>query len=279
MSRVLSLLALTLCTALIQLAIAADAPDFELKDLKGRKHSLSDLLDNCNLLVVAFWQVGCEPSNELLPHLQDYADKYAGYGVQVVVISRGTSLTQSQVEPFVKSHDYNFFVLLDLELEASKDYGVRSSPATFIITPEGEVVLCLYGYKAGQEAEIEQKIKDFLVGKRVEPVSPGGFEALVKADAKRATDATYLWKKYSAKCKIGSIYELDGEFARLGFEVSDEGMMETKHGSQPYHVWHGAESYHGRDFDILVRLAYGRGGYYWYWVWVDSAMWGELDPN
>jgi len=168
MRRTLPVIVLALCFALVRLAVAADAPDFELKDFKGKKHSLSDLLESSSLLLIDFWQVGCKPCNELLPHLQDYADTYADDGVQVVIISRDTSLTQSQVEPFFKSHDYSFLVLLDPELEVSKDYGVKSSPATFVITPEGQLILSHYAYKAGQEKEIEQKIKDFLAGKKVE---------------------------------------------------------------------------------------------------------------
>lgn len=147
---------------------ATKAPDFELKDLDGKKAALEDLLDESKLLLIDFWQVGCKPCNELLPHLQDYYDEYEEDGLQVVIISRDTALTLSQVEPFFKSNDYSFRVLLDTELDVSKDYGVKASPATFIITPEGNLIYRHYSYKSGQEQEIEDFIKDYLAGKQVE---------------------------------------------------------------------------------------------------------------
>jgi len=147
---------------------ATDAADFELKDLKGKKVSLEDLLDNCNLLLIDFWQVGCKPCNELLPHLQDYLDEYGDKGLDVVIISRDTALTLGQVEPFFTSNKYTFRVLLDTDLEVSKDYGVKASPVTFIISPDGELLYRHYNYKSGQEKEIEQFIKDFFAGKEVQ---------------------------------------------------------------------------------------------------------------
>lgn len=145
-----------------QVALAADAPDFELKDFDGDKYALDDMLDDCDLLLIDFWQVGCKPCNELLPHLQEYYNDYKDDGLNVVIISRDTALTLSQVEPFFKSNKYTFKVLLDTELEVSEDYGVKASPATFIIKPDGELVYQHYGYKPGQEKEILDAIKSNL---------------------------------------------------------------------------------------------------------------------
>ena len=96
MNRYALILALGLCLVFTRLAFASDAPGFELKDLKGKKHSLEDLLDDSKLLLIDFWQVGCKPCNELMPHLQDYYDKYQDDGLEVVIISMDTSLTESQ---------------------------------------------------------------------------------------------------------------------------------------------------------------------------------------
>jgi peroxiredoxin len=147
---------------------ATDAPSFELKDLKVKKVSLEVLLSENNLLLIDFWQVGCKPCNELVAHLQDYADEYKDAGVEFVIISRDTSLTLSQVEPFFKSNEYTFRVLLDTDQEVSKDYGVKASPATFIINPDGEMIYRHFSYKSGQEKEIKDVIDKFLAGKKVE---------------------------------------------------------------------------------------------------------------
>jgi peroxiredoxin len=162
MFRIPLFIALIVAALWCQAAFAADAPDFELEDLEGDEYALEDLLDDCDLLVIDFWQVGCKPCNELLPHLQDYFDEYQEDGVEIVIISRDTALTLAQVEPFFKSNKYTFKVLLDTELEVSADYGVKASPATFIIKPDGELIFQHYGYKSGQEEEILEVITSYL---------------------------------------------------------------------------------------------------------------------
>jgi len=164
-STLLAVIALSL-----GLAQAADAPSFDLKDLNGKKVTLKKLLKDNKLVVIDFWQVGCKPCNELLPHLQDIATEYKKKGVAVVIISRDTSLTQNEVAPFFASNKYTFPVLLDGDQEVSRGFGVKASPATFVITPEGKEILQHYGYKSGQEKEIHDTISDFLAGKEVKEV-------------------------------------------------------------------------------------------------------------
>jgi len=166
--RLIALFAVIASLLFTSLAFAADAADFELEDLEGDDYALEDLLDECDLLLIDFWQVGCKPCNELVAHLQDYYDEYQEEGVEFVIISRDTSLTVSQVEPFFKSHEYTFRVLLDTDLDVSKDYGVKTSPATFIINTDGEIIWQHYGYKAGQEEEILEVIEAFLAGEEIE---------------------------------------------------------------------------------------------------------------
>ena len=44
------------------------------------------------------------------------------------------------VEPFIKTHNLSFTVLLDQQLQASKKFGVISLPTTFMIDPEGNII-------------------------------------------------------------------------------------------------------------------------------------------
>jgi cytochrome c biogenesis protein CcmG, thiol:disulfide interchange protein DsbE len=168
MRIVSSLLLIAIFALFAASAQAASAPDFELKNLDGDKVSLDDLLNRDKLLIIDFWNVGCKPCNELLPHLQDYYDKYKKDGVEVVIISKDTPLTQAQVEPFFKSNGYSFEVLLDGDQEVSGDYGVKASPATFVINGDGDLIYQHYGYKSGQETEVEDIIKRYLAGENID---------------------------------------------------------------------------------------------------------------
>ena len=166
--RFFALIAMIATLCFTSMAYAVDAADFDLKDLDGDEYALEDLLDECDLLLIDFWQVGCKPCNELVAHLQEYYDEFQEEGVEFVIISRDTALTVAQVEPFFKSHEYTFRVLLDTELDVSTDYGVKTSPATFIINPDGEIIWQHYGYKAGQEEEIYEVIEKYLAGDEIE---------------------------------------------------------------------------------------------------------------
>jgi peroxiredoxin len=157
------------------IAVAADkAPNFDLKDTNGKKVSSKKLYKDNKLTVIDFWEVGCKPCNELLPHLQDYKDKFKKQGVDVVIISRDKALTQSQVAPFFTSNKYSFQVLLDGDQSVSRSFGVKAAPATFIIAPDGKLLLSHFGYKSGQEKEIHDVIEDYLAGKEVKAVTAKG---------------------------------------------------------------------------------------------------------
>ncbi len=149
-------------------AQAEDAIEFELEALDGEEYSLEGLLEECELLVIDFWQVGCKPCNEFLPHLQEYYDEFQEDGIEFVIISRDTSLTLSQVEPFFSVNEYTFKVLLDTDLEVSGDYGVKASPATFIIESDGNLIYRHYGYKSGQEVEVLEVVEAFVAGEALE---------------------------------------------------------------------------------------------------------------
>jgi len=150
-------------------ALAEEAADFELEDLNGDEYTLDDLLEDNTLLVIDFWQVGCKPCNELVAHLQEFYDEYQEdeAGVEIVIISRDTSLTLPQVAPFFNSHEYTFKVLLDTELDVSADYGVKASPVTFLITPDKQIIWRHFNYKSGQEEEIREMIDDYLAGEEI----------------------------------------------------------------------------------------------------------------
>ena len=161
--RYFALLAV-LCFAMALPAWAADVQDFELKDLAGDDVELDDLLEDCNLLVLAFWEVGCVPCTEQLTHLQEYYDEYEEQGVEFVVISATPSMLLAKVEPFFKQMEFTFRVLEDVDREVTTDYGIKAPPAVFVISPDKDMLYQHYGYKAGQEKEVKAVIDEYLEG-------------------------------------------------------------------------------------------------------------------
>jgi cytochrome c biogenesis protein CcmG, thiol:disulfide interchange protein DsbE len=162
MKYLVALCALCFTLALSGVAYAADVSDFKLKDLDGKSHTLEALLDDCTVLVIDFWGVGCKPCNELLPHLEDYYNEYKDQGLNVVIISSDAAQYQSQVQQFFDTKDFPFLVLRDPEKQVVKDNDAEVPPVTLVITSDGTLVMRHQGYKKGQEKEIEKVIKEHL---------------------------------------------------------------------------------------------------------------------
>jgi peroxiredoxin len=152
--------------ALSGIASAAEKlPKFELKDTEGKKHTPASLFKDYDIVVFDYWQTSCKPCNELLPHLADLHKDYKKKKVAVVIISRDTALTVSQVAPFFKSNKYPFTVLLDTDLEVSNALGVKASPVTFVVNKKNEILYRHDGYKTGQEKDIVAAVDEALEAK------------------------------------------------------------------------------------------------------------------
>ena len=46
----------------------------------------------------------------------------------------------SQLQPFVKKHDIRFPIAVDTNHDFAQKYGVRGTPTSFLISPEGRVI-------------------------------------------------------------------------------------------------------------------------------------------
>ena len=146
------------------MALAKPAANFELDDLDGDSYSLEDMMEEHEVVLIDFWEVGCIPCNELLVHLHEYYLDLQEEGFGMYIISRDTSLTEAMIEPFFKTNKYTWKILRDGDQEVSKDYGVKASPATFLIK-DGKIIYQHYGYSKGQEEEILEAITAALEGK------------------------------------------------------------------------------------------------------------------
>lgn len=151
-----------LMLGLLSPALAVDVQDFELESIQGDDYELDDLLEDKQIVVIAFWEVGCIPCTEQLQHFQEYYDEYEESGVDFVVISATTPVLLSKVEPFFASNEFSFLVLEDVDREVTRDYGVKAPPAVFVISKDREMLYQHYGYKSGQEDEVKEVIDEYL---------------------------------------------------------------------------------------------------------------------
>ena len=136
--------------------IEQPAPDFTLRDLKGNQVSLSDFRGQP--VVLNFWATWCGPCLTEIPHLEALYTKYKNQGL--VIIGMNIETDYMKVKEFAKSR-ISYTVLLDGRTQ-SQGYDVNGIPCTYYIDREGIVRHRSVGFGPGDEAAIEEKIKELL---------------------------------------------------------------------------------------------------------------------
>lgn len=115
-------------------AIGHPAPEISLVNTGGQSFSLSDLRGTP--VVLNFWATWCPPCRAELPELQAASERLAG---QVAIIGVNQGEAPADVQAFAGQLDLTFEIPLDVQMEASRRYQVRSLPTTFFIDRSGVI--------------------------------------------------------------------------------------------------------------------------------------------
>ena len=132
------------------------APDFTLRDLRGNQVSLSDLRGQP--VVLNFWATWCSPCRVEIPYLETLYTKYKDQGL--VIIGMNTETDYMKVKRFAEPR-ISYTVLLDGGTQA-QGYDVSGIPCTYYIDRKGIIQHRSVGFGPGDEALIEEKIKELL---------------------------------------------------------------------------------------------------------------------
>ncbi len=131
------------------------APDFTLKDLKGRELSLSSLKGKVVLL--NFWATWCPPCKAEMPSLNRLYNDMAAHGIEIIAVSADISI--DDVKKYVAKKNYDFRIVFDSDGTVYKKYKVFSLPTTFIIDRDGIIVEKFLGERDWAGPEIKNKIE------------------------------------------------------------------------------------------------------------------------
>ena len=127
--------------------------DFTLKDLHGKKVTLSDLKGK--IVLVNFWATWCPPCRKEMPDLDAIYKKYADQGLVILSIS---DEGLGKVGPFIESAGYKPEVLLDPDGTVHKLYNIDGIPKSFIYDRDGKLVAQTIDMRTGVQfmAMLEQ---------------------------------------------------------------------------------------------------------------------------
>ncbi len=112
---------------------------FMLEDLEGNKKSFEEFRDQ--KVFINFWATWCPPCIAEMPDIHDLYEK-AGDHTAFVMISLDDN--REKARAFVRKKEFEFPVYF-LASSLPSVYNPRSIPTTYVISPEGEIVVTRHG--------------------------------------------------------------------------------------------------------------------------------------
>jgi thiol-disulfide isomerase/thioredoxin len=110
-------------------------PPLALKDVNGGAHDLARYKGK--VVLINFWATWCEPCRQEMPSIQRLRDKFAGKAFAVLAIN--VDEPDARVRRFLEQTLLDLPVLMDPNKTATRGWGVRVMPTTFIVGPDGRI--------------------------------------------------------------------------------------------------------------------------------------------
>jgi peroxiredoxin len=127
---------------------SSQAPDFTVKDLKGREISLSNY--SGKVIFLNFWATWCRPCKAEIPDFIEAYKQYKDKGMEIIGISVDT-ISPKSVLKFAEKYKINYPVVMSTDT-IQKDYEPGPYiPTTIIIDQEGKIRHRHIGYMSKEK--------------------------------------------------------------------------------------------------------------------------------
>jgi len=129
---------------------SSQAPDFTVKDLKGREISLSNY--SGKVVFLNFWATWCGPCKAEIPDFIEAYKQYKDKGMEIIGISVDR-ISPKSVLKFAEKYKINYPVVMSTD-KIQKDYEPGPYvPTTIIIDQEGKIMHRHIGYMSKETLE------------------------------------------------------------------------------------------------------------------------------
>ncbi len=136
-------------------------PSVEVKTLDGKSINIQEFGKKGKITVLSFWATWCAPCKKELDAIADvYEDWKKKYDVEVVAITIDDARALPKVKPMVEQKGWKYTILSDANQDLQRALNVPSVPQSFLLDEKGNIVYSHSGYVAGDEDELEEKIKE-----------------------------------------------------------------------------------------------------------------------
>jgi peroxiredoxin len=137
--------------------VVKKAYDFELKDLDGKSHRLSDFRGK--VVILDFWDTWCPPCRKEIPGFVELQKEYKDDGFVMIGVAFAR-YGPDAVREFMKDYKINYVNLIGDQKVVDGYGGITSIPTTFVIDKEGNIYKKHVGFKA--KSVFEKEIKELL---------------------------------------------------------------------------------------------------------------------
>lgn len=140
--------------------VGSMAPDFTLSNLQGKKVALSDFRGKT--VYLEFWATWCGPCRKEMPKLKELEEQYNGDLVVLFVsLDEDRSTWSNYLTGSGETAPNHLYAAGNMsKAEIAKQYGVRTLPSVFVISPCGELV---YINKQGPQCETVRSLLDSVI--------------------------------------------------------------------------------------------------------------------
>lgn len=130
---------LTAAYSLQRSKISVSAPDISFTTITGKKIDLSKLKGKP--VIITFWATDCASCIKEIPHLIELYNQFHPSGLEIIAIAMYYD-PPNHVVYMTKAQKIPYHVTLDLKAEHAMALGnVQFTPTTFLISPEGHIVM------------------------------------------------------------------------------------------------------------------------------------------
>ena len=135
-----------------------DAPQFDLKDVKGRTVRLSDYRGK--VVLINFWATWCPPCREEMPDLVKLQGEHGKDGLQIIGVTYPPE-KKSRVRRFARNLKVNYPIILGTREIKDRFSSDETLPLTVVINRNGKVSDIISGILLREE--FDEKIKPLLL--------------------------------------------------------------------------------------------------------------------
>ena len=110
-----------------------EVPNFTLKDVTDKAHSLEDLSHEKKATVVMFISTQCPVFSDYNERIIALHNDYKNQGVQFIGINSNRNESVEDIAEHNKTNKFNFVVLKDLRNEIADKFGARRTPEVYLL--------------------------------------------------------------------------------------------------------------------------------------------------